>query len=265
MPKETDEKSNQDDQKYKKVDHKEPVKSADGRTEYRSSEVTYSGPADNPRNTKEGRAADQAARGDTFKTTGMDAGHKHGVSQGVDPSDKENISPQNSLQNRGGGTWNNMERARDRDLKNDPNLKIKETVTERYDHDRPGYGDKVPISRQAVHERSDGTVTGQNVHYGNFQSSASRRANELQEQGKSMEPGEAGKLHDQDRQNLKGHGKAHLTEEGREQQAEWRQMQEQHKSAGSMSSEDRAAMKDKMREHCVEGGKSKEHDMGRDR
>ena len=264
MPKDTEnEKPN--DPKYKQVDHKDPVRSADGRHEFRSSEVTYSGEADNPRNTKEGRAADQAARGDTFKTTGMDAGHKHGVSQGVEPSDKQNISPQNSLQNRAGGTWNNMERARDRDLKNNPDLTIKETVTERYDRDRPGYGDKTPVYRQAVHERSDGTVTGQNVYYGNFQSSASRRANELESQGKTMEAGEASRLHDQDRQNLKGHGRANLTEEGREQQAEWRQMQEQRKSAGSMSAEDRAAMKNRMRDHCVEGGKSKEQDHGRDR
>src|SRR5579871_1347281 len=100
MPKDTEEdKSKSNDQKYRQVDHKDPVTSADGRTEYRSSEVTYSGKVENPRHTKEGRAADQEARGDTFKTTGMDAGHKHGVSQGVDPSDKENISPQNSLQN----------------------------------------------------------------------------------------------------------------------------------------------------------------------
>lgn len=244
-----------DEQKPKRPEivHHDPVevRTAGGKHHIKeSSEATYRGDdgAENPRHTKEGRAADQKARGTMFADTGWAPGHHHGLSRGVDPADGKNITPQNALQNGGGGTYWNMERARDKELKDNPDLQVTETVETTYSPDREGYGTKVPISRRVIHERSDGTKSGENVHYGNFSSSASRRADALAAEGKKLEPREALSLTAKDRENLRGHG------EGPRNPEEERRRE---LFVAGKDPEKRRAMKAEMKNMAVEGGKNK--------
>ncbi len=241
---------------YSRIFYSDPVeRTFNGRRfEIRSSETVYRGGvhAKNPRQTPEGDPADRLARGDLFSRTGWSPGHAHSLSQGHDPSDRENISAQNPIQNGAGGTYYKMERARDKGLATNPDLTIRERVDTIFDLDRPGYGDRVPIARKVTHEgiqedQQQGDVS--TLYFANTSTSASRRADELRAKGQSLEPREALDLLAQDRAKLKEQTSA--LEQDAERQDMFRQVRE-----GSYQTEEdrRRALKDVMREYSVDGG-----------
>jgi hypothetical protein len=76
---------------------------------------TVEGPVHDPatvinfRKTKPGGRLDARVRRTTAKLPGDDAGHLRSVSAGANPAARRNVSAQNAVQNRAGGTWFRME------------------------------------------------------------------------------------------------------------------------------------------------------------
>jgi hypothetical protein len=171
----------------------------------RTTEMTYS--ADqmkNPRQTPEGRSADAKARSGTFAETGRDASHRHSLSGNAPAGDKGNMYAGNSIQNRAGGTKQEMERDRDAQVKADPSVSVKErsTMLQKDGSGQP-IGEKVEQSTYR-----DGKMTGEKreVIFGNFPSSSSRHADAAKAQGQQPDKKEMSRLVKVDRENLRAQG-----------------------------------------------------------
>jgi hypothetical protein len=170
----------------------------------------------NPRSTPEGRKADSQVRAGTYSETGRDAGHRHGLSGNAPPEDRGNVYPQNTIQNRAGGTKRLEEETRDKAIRNGSATSITEE-SKLIRSDREGYGDRVPAAEKVTHTYTslEGEKSTRTVYFANTPSSSSRYADAQAKKGEAADPEELKRLTAQDRANFRaqGHGTARQNQE----------------------------------------------------
>jgi hypothetical protein len=198
--------------KYNDIQAHPPERSAAGDVVRQSTSMTYDqGNQRNSRASGEGARADSRVRRGTFESTGRDAGHRHGLSGNAPPDNHANVFPANSIQNRQGGTKALLEQQRDRIIREQAGVAIREESTLVFQPGRKNFGDRVPIAEVVGHSvYSAGRPTGvhREVIFGNFESSASRHSDAQRAVGKKADSAELRRLVRLDRERLRAQGNA---------------------------------------------------------
>lgn len=116
------------------------------------------------------QARDHGAQDRVAGKTGDDAGHLLGTQFGA-PGGEGNLSRQNWIQNRGGGTFYDLERHWTRQLKKGTRIEVEVTDVTRVGEDRP-------FMRKVVWKETtpDGTVSNHRLDFANADSAKRREA-----------------------------------------------------------------------------------------
>jgi hypothetical protein len=196
--------------KHNQIDRSSREVSSDGRNfRVDSSEMTYDRDnMKNARSTPDGRKADQESRKGIYSETGRDAAHAHSLSGNADPGDRDNLYAGNSIQNRSGGAKAQIERERDKAIRDGSATSVHEKSDRIYSLDRQGYEKRAPIAEKVTqtYNRPDGNSETREVYLGNFSSSTSRYADARAAKGEKTDPQEMERLRKQDKEHLREQG-----------------------------------------------------------